>query len=59
MSLNPVKVVKPPERYFEALTGEVRKRYLKKIKIIKNCNPFMLKANELSSNLKELLKYQQ
>ena len=36
MSLNPVKVIKSPDTYFETLSGEVRKRYLEKIKIINN-----------------------
>ena len=54
MSLNPVKAIKSPDTYFETLSGEVRKRYLEKIKIINNCDPFMMKTHELSDNLEEL-----
>ena len=55
MPLNPVKVIKSPDTYFETLTGEVGKRYLEKIKIINNYDPFMMKAHELtiSGNLEE------
>ena len=33
---------------------KVGKRYLEKIKIINNCDPFMMKAHELSDNFEEL-----
>ena len=42
------------KRYFETLSGEVRKGYLEKIIIINNCDPFMMKTHELSDNLEEL-----
>ena len=54
MSINPIKVIKSPDTYFETLSDEVRKRYLEKIKIINNCDPFMMKTHELSDNLEEL-----
>ena len=42
------------KRYFKTLSGEGRKRYLEKIKILNNCDPFMMKTYELSDNLEEL-----
>lgn len=40
--------------YFCSLTGEVKIRYIDKIKIIKNNDPFAFTLNELNANLEEL-----
>ncbi|XP_051158523.1 uncharacterized protein LOC127279907 [Leptopilina boulardi] len=42
-------------KYFHTLQGDVKRRYLEKIKDINNCDPYAIKESDLSANLKELV----
>lgn len=41
--------------YFHTLQGDVKCRYLEKIKDIHDCDPYAINERELNSNLKELV----